>query len=314
MAKAKTSLKYEMNSAVLSEKKNNNTVRSYKRGIRRFTKWAKAKNIRHLSQVNKDVVQNYCNYLLDSHYSPATIHDYLAPVCKAAELNMRAINKPKRTSGSIVRGRRIEHNPDGARQMLDDRFSRLVNFQKAVGIRRSELSHLTGNDLVRDEDGRAVAVIVRRGKGGKRQEQLILPWNRTIVEETFVGIAPNERVFSDKEMANKINLHRMRAKHAQESYLYYFGIAKSPKQAEILKEQLLYRFDQENHSCSFSKRCRFLHDIYNPAPYKIRGENWAKARKLGLPVEYNRLALMAVSVFELSHWRLDVTVTNYIIQ
>lgn len=26
---------------------------------------------------------------------------------------------------------------------------------------------------------------------------------------------------------------------------------------------------------------------------------------------YNRLALMAVSVFHLSHWRLDVTVTNY---
>lgn len=50
------------------------------------------------------------------------------------------------------------------------------------------------------------------------------------------------------------------------------------------------------------------------SPYLLRGENREKAIRLGLPTEYNRLALMAVSVFHLSHWRLDVTVTNYLIQ
>ena len=37
------------------------------------------------------------------------------------------------------------------------------------------------------------------------------------------------------------------------------------------------------------------------------------ARAAGVPTEYSRLALLAVSVFHLSHWRLDVTVTNYLI-
>lgn len=37
------------------------------------------------------------------------------------------------------------------------------------------------------------------------------------------------------------------------------------------------------------------------------------AIRKGLLTEYNRLALMAVSVFHLSHWRLDVTVSNYLL-
>lgn len=311
---AKTSLKYEMNLVVLSGIKNNNTVRLYKRGIRKFAEWGRENGIRHLSEINKEVIQNYCNHLLDSHYSPATVHDYLAPVCKAAEINMKEIDKPKRTSGSIVRGRRVDRNPDGARQMMDERFARLVEFQKVVGIRRSELAHLKGNDLIRDDKGLAVAVIVKRGKCGKRQEQQILPQHRELVEDTFRGIAPDECVFSPREMANKINLHGMRGKHAQEVYQFYLTIASDPLQAADLKEELVSRFEANNKKCSAAKRARFLREINNPASYRIRGDNWIKARKLGLPLVYNRLALMAVSVYKLSHWRLDTTVTHYMIQ
>lgn len=227
---------------------------------------------------------------------------------------MKEIEKPKRTSGAIVRGRRVYRNPDGARHLMDERFYRLIEFQKAVGIRRSELTHLTGNDLVRDDEGRAVAIIVQRGKGGKRQKQIILPQNRSIVEATFNGVAPNEHVFSSQEMANKINLHGMRGKHAQEAYQYYLSIATDPLQEDVLRDQLRSRFEAENQKCSNAKRARFLRDINNPAPYRLRGDNWVKAKNLGLSVEYNRLALMAVSVYKLSHWRLDVTVTNYMIQ
>ena len=60
------------------------------------------------------------------------------------------------------------------------------------------------------------------------------------------------------------------------------------------------------------QRNRFISDL-DDRPYLIRGENLEKARALGLPDTYNRLALMAVSVFHLSHWRLDVTITNYLL-
>ncbi|MDY3954631.1 MAG: hypothetical protein SOY83_04010, partial [Anaerovoracaceae bacterium] len=47
--------------------------------------------------------------------------------------------------------------------------------------------------------------------------------------------------------------------------------------------------------------------------YYLRGRNRKFALEHNLPTAYNRLALMAVSVFHLSHWRLDVTVCNYIL-
>ena len=58
---------------------------------------------------------------------------------------------------------------------------------------------------------------------------------------------------------------------------------------------------------------RFLRDITNDAPYVLRGKNREKAVSQGKPVTYNRLAMMMVSVFHLSHWRLDVTSVNYLV-
>ncbi len=37
------------------------------------------------------------------------------------------------------------------------------------------------------------------------------------------------------------------------------------------------------------------------------------AEQHGLPVSYDRLAAMAVSIYHLAHWRLDVTIDNYLI-
>ena len=71
------------------------------------------------------------------------------------------------------------------------------------------------------------------------------------------------------------------------------------------------RYD-ERHRPGASRQ-RFIADITNEQPYKLRGENRQKAIELGKKTEYNRLALMMVSVLHLSHWRLDVTVTNYLI-
>ena len=47
--------------------------------------------------------------------------------------------------------------------------------------------------------------------------------------------------------------------------------------------------------------------------YKLRGETKRLAELHGLPVSYDRLAVMAVSIYHLAHWRLDVTVDNYLI-
>ena len=93
-----------------------------------------------------------------------------------------------------------------------------------------------------------------------------------------------------------------------------------PGVAEKLRTELLRRWDKghermksSNPKAWESQRKNFIRDM-DDRPYLLRGENLRKAEALDLPTAYNRLALMCVSVFHLSHWRLDVTAVNYMVQ
>ncbi|MDG3132734.1 hypothetical protein MKL26_06860 [Streptococcus suis] len=202
---------------------------------------------------------------------------------------------------------------------MNSRFSRLVAFQKVVGIRRNELKNLTGQDLKIDEYGNYY-VYVKRGKGGKKQMQYILPNDIELVKQTFAGIEENEPVFTDEEMKNQINLHGLRAQHARDSYFFYLEkIQANPRMRPALSQLLISKWEEghqklKNESQSKYERQRrnFIYDLRDEA-YILRGSNKSKAVAYGMPIVYNRLALMAVSVLNLSHWRLSVTVTNYIL-
>lgn len=224
---------------------------------------------------------------------------------------MNEIEKPKRTVGKIVRSRNQKANKQGKIEATEARYNRLICFQKAVGIRRAELSRLIGTDLTEDESG-YLCVNVSRGKGGKRQLQRILPEDEKMVIEIFQSVDPEQKLFSPDEMNNKIDLHGIRREQAQRAYKYYCDRLKNePGYKYQCRKELAARY-REFHEPGASNK-RFLHDIMNEEPYKLRGENRQKAIEQGKETEYNRLALMLVSVFHLSHWRLDVTVTNYLI-
>ena len=47
------------------------------------------------------------------------------------------------------------------------------------------------------------------------------------------------------------------------------------------------------------------------SPYICRGSIRRNMMQNGRAIRYDRLALMAVSVFHLAHWRADVTVAHY---
>ncbi|HEP1830209.1 TPA: hypothetical protein VB851_000583, partial [Streptococcus suis] len=252
-------------------------------------------------------------------YTPATLHTYLAPIAKAAGINLNRIRKQKRTSDKIIRGRKLESNQQGKTQELNSLFSRLMKFQKVVGIRRNELKNLTGQDLKIDKYGNCY-IFVKRGKGGKKQMQYILPKDVELVKQTFSGIDVNEPVFTEEEMNNQINLHALRAQHARDSYFYYLNrIRQNPNIKQALKNLLITRWEEghqklknESNKQYERQRRNFIYDLRDEL-YILRGTNKSKALASGMPIAYNRLALMAVSVLNLSHWRLSVTVTNYIL-
>lgn len=291
----------------------NHTITAYKQDIKRFAVYCKmqgAKRPSHLQGKELVLLQGYEKELESSGYTASTIHRRLAAPCKALNVSMGQINKPKRTASRIIRSRNPAANKQGKMEVKDPKYSRLVRFQRAVGIRRAELSKLTRADLTMDESG-CLCVRVRKGKGGKMQLQRILPEDEEVVIEIF-QTTEGERLFSDKEMDNKIDLHSIRREHAQAAYRYYLKCLKeAPELKEVYKVELMKRFDKYHKSGN--SRNAFITDIMNEKPYLLRGENRKKAKDQGKPTEYNRLALMMVSVFHLSHWRLDVTITNYMV-
>ena len=328
MGRNSNSLQHELLRQVLPNIENNKTSTAYKRHIKNFAKWAKSNGYKKPESITAEVVQEYENYLENDprNYSPSTIHTYIAPVCSAAGVSMDKIKKPKRSARSITKGRErdtdgqpIAQNLQGRRQEKDPRYERLVALQAALGIRRNELRHLVGADLI--NKGKSCYVRVRRGKGGKEQYQYILPKDVETVRQIFSGIGSEQRVLSNEEINNKINLHSLRAKHGKDCYNYYAEmLEKDLGAAEQLRALLLRRWDKgheklknENPKAWAFQRARFISDM-DDRPYKLRGDNLRKAQVLGLPEEYNRLALMLVSVLHLSHWRLDVTATNYLVQ
>ena len=317
MPRKSDSLKHQLRVKVLDGVTDNDTRRAYRRASDAFAEWAKGKSIRNLSDVDTATIQAYERYLeaRPEHYTPATIHGKLAPICKATDINMKEIQKPKRTASKIQRGRTETKTGRGEREEMDPRYGRLVDLQKAVGIRRAELAKLTGKDW----DGKYLTV--SKGKGGKRQRQFVLPEHRDTVNRIFSGVAPDERVFSGEEMQNHINIHKMRAQVAKDAYDYYSRIMDGkPELRERMRSSLLKRWEAGHERMAKTepdhyKRARqhFIKDM-DDRGLRLRGENLKKALNLGLPTEYDRLALMAVSVFHLSHWRNDVTVINYLIQ
>lgn len=311
------SLQYELQEmAHVGDIKNHHTRSYTKQDIKEFATYCKAElgiyRVRDITDP-QIAIQSYADRLVaDGHYSPASIHRKLAGPCRALGVCMGDIAKPKRTQDAIIRGRR-DGDPvglQGDREMTQGKYARLVEFQQAVGLRRAELGHLRGADLVRDESG-YLCVRVANGKGGKEQLQRILPDDVETVKNTFRGVAPQQAVFNRAEMSNHINLHGLRAEQSQKAYRYYADrLASDSSYGATLRQELMARYQAYQPTRDADT---WMARNGNDTPYLLRGASRQRAIDTGKPVSYDRLALLAVSVLHLSHWRLDVTVTNYLL-
>ena len=313
-----TTIKYIAKQSALDNITNNDTTKQYKNNINRFDNWLKLEHITK-SQVVADplsVCQRYSDYLYAKHPA-STAHTYLSPVTKGLGLHLQDISKPKRTN-KLTKGRKVDNNPQGKRELESGKSPRLVKLQRAVGIRRDELAKLAPADVIQTAGG-DVYVHVRKGKGGKEQYQYVLPADRDTVISIAASALLPDKIFTTEEMTNKIDLHSIRAEHAQAAYKYYADrLAADPKyKVECIKKLVAYfkKMNDNNDPRYPGHFARFKHDIScSNYKYRIRGENARIAREKGLPLIYDRVALTMVSVFFLSHWRNDVTIKHYMIR
>ena len=278
------------------------SAKMYKNHAVKFGEWCKSEYRCKTPEDCLPHLQDYADWLIACGKSPNTIHTYLAGVCRWFDIPLDSINKPKRVVANNTRSRGVKA-VDSRSDAQPEASPRLYDFAKLVGIRRDEYKHLRKNDFVYDESG-YLCVRVKQGKGGKYQEQRIAPEDVDFVRSYFDGSA--DRVFSTAEMSNKLDLHHLRALRAQRAYHHYLSrLETEPDYRAQLTEEVRRRWVRLCSKRWDPKRVE--------GNYSIRGNNRQLALAHGLPIKYDRLAVMAVSVFHLSHWRCDVTVANYLL-
>lgn len=313
MGRHSQNLLYALTRAISNETQNETTSKQYAKNCEKFAAFCKKEgitNTKHIKGHERETVQKYADSLRADGKSAATIHTYIAGPCKALGVNMAEIEKPLRTSLDITRSRENFKNEQGTNEENDPRFKRLVDFAGMVGIRREEYSDLKTWNIKRDESG-YLCIEVEQGKGGKYQLQRILPqYEKEVIE--IMKKSPSDYVFSKDEMNNKIDLHAYRAKVAQEAYKYYENRIKNEKGYKeklfielVDRWNILHKYDPHAYK-------KYLNEL-KTEHYITRGHTREISEANHGRTSWDRLAIMAVSVFHLSHWRSNVTVNNYII-
>lgn len=312
-------LKYQIKEVELTrlEKANvpmlTQTEKQYRNHAIKFANWCKEQyGCRTLDECSAHI-QDYADFLVVQGRSPSTIHTYLAGICRICGVPLADIQKPIRVVAENTRSRgmkAVDERKDAGREASP----RLYDFAVIVGIRRNEYLHLTPDDLVFDDFGHP-CVLVRKGKDGKRQLQRILPDELPAIKAVFDNPADAGHLFPKAEINNKIDLHHLRALRAQKMYRYYLDKIENEHgyRAQLINEiRHVWEHDDEARKENGYKAKRWS-DMKVTGNYILRGNNRKLAKKHGLPLQYDRLALLAVSIFHLSHWRHDVTVANYLL-
>lgn len=312
-------LKYQIKEVELArlEKANvpmlTQTEKQYRNHAIKFANWCKEQyGCRTLDECSAHI-QDYADFLVVQGRSPSTIHTYLAGICRICGVPLADIQKPIRVVAENTRSRgmkAVDERKDAGREASP----RLYDFAVIVGIRRNEYLHLTPDDLVFDDFGHP-CVLMRKGKDGKRQLQRILPDELPAIKAVFDNPADAGHLFPKAEINNKIDLHHLRALRAQKMYRYYLDKIENEHgyRAQLINEiRHVWEHDDEARKENGYKAKRWS-DMKVTGNYILRGNNRKLAKKHGLPLQYDRLALLAVSIFHLSHWRHDVTVANYLL-
>ena len=312
------SLAYQIKNLELSRKNKDTpmlakTEFQYKKHALKYVAWAKSIYRCKTLDDCKEHIQDYSNYLTASGKTPSTTHTYLVGICRVLDVPLEDINKPIRIVAKNTRSRgakAVDERKDADREASP----RLYDFASIVGIRRNEYLHLRPDDLVVDDFGNP-CILVRKGKGGKQQLQRILPEELPAIQEVFQHPADEQHLFSKAELSNKIDLHHLRALRAQRMYKYYLEHIQSEKgYREQLISEIKHTWEGDDETrMENGYRPKRWKDCKVNGNYVLRGHNREWALKNGLPVSYDRLALLAVSIYHLAHWRHDVTAANYLL-
>lgn len=315
-------LENSMREIVLKGITNDTTVKTYKREIGYFIKFAEERGVTDIKQLPSkqdrlDLINAYSRSMSERKLSDDTIHDYLVPVWRGLGIGapkkgcaMEGIEKPKRRGISIKKGRMPDLvNERGQDEKNDPKYQRIVKFAEVVGMRKSEYGKLRAISIGRDVCGHPCIEV--KGKGGKVQRQVIDEKDMERVKQTVGNLQGRQKIFESYEVKNHIDMHSIRREHARDMYEKACQRIRAGE-GEKIRNELRKYWDAYHpplgNRKEYEKNLTEYHGLY-----RVRGENVARAIAEGRPLVYDRLAVMYVSVCMLAHWRPDVTVEHYML-
>lgn len=333
----------ENSSKVNGKLTNSQTVQQYRKGVDKFCTWAgelgitRERHIKKQGYTPESLLQKYADSLRAKGLAATTVHTYLAPACKGLRVGMECINKPSRLSKDIMKNTKLGQNSAGNRQAAAPENAKLVRLAQIVGIRPRALVRLTANNLRVDENGDTIVAI--RDKGGKESIQLLFPHEVGIVREILTTgkdgtrLKPNERPFTEKDL-HQIAFSKYRIERAQEVERYFSkrfnawrempnktggdrrARAEAEKAAREEKakwiEKIMGKYTAAHPKASPQAIEKYRKQLMNPSRICIRGGSRERAKALGRPTDYDRVAVKIASVYTLSHWEDDSTLRNYL--
>lgn len=298
--------------AILNKIEHDLTRNAYKNIVRRYIEYCRKEfNVQSLEEC-RSYVQIYCDSLDTRGLSASSVHTYCAAICKVFDIPMSLISKKKRYVAEYTKGRKKGVQKYRTRSDPEVTSTRLVEFQKMVGIRRHELERLTGKDIV-ERDG-VTYVYVRNGKGGKSSYIYITEENAPKVREYFANKGPDKRIFEPHEFNNELNLHWYRAMHAQEMYNYFENKIKEDPSFRKKLEDIVIKYWTESNLDKKTKKSKPFPMSSIRGKYVLRGKNREFAKLNNKRFVYDKLILKSISVLCLAHFRTSVmpTYMNYI--
>lgn len=288
------------------------TRQQYTRNMKYFVQYCREEhNCRTLDECRTHI-EEYINTLIDNGMSASTIHTYAAAISATLRIPLNTIKKPKRIISEFTRGRKEIQYPHSSQDLENPAYQRLIAFAKKCGIRRTEYAKLKKSDWVIDPATEKHCVLVRRGKHGKKQYQLVRDEDVPFFEKFFSELPDDGYVFSKAEMNNHINLHKFRSDNAKKWYAELEQKLKDdPSYADVMIQQIKKRI--ENSINPKTGKPRKFDEKSVVGYYYLRRSLRSQQIEAGKPIRFNRLITKYISVFCLSHYRESVCIQNYLL-
>ena len=277
------------------------TMETYQNEVSKFADWLEKKGLKKTDwDTAKGYIQDYIDYLVDENKSAWSCNTALSALAKTFQVCAADYDRPIRHSFNIIRG-----TFKVARDELNDkRAADILAANRIIGIRRNELKSIkVSNFHEYERNGRTIIELSYVGKGGKNCHSFYYDDNsQEYIRKLLAGKKANEKVFNNvmKQFSYDADLHSARREAAVKMYDYILG---HPEEHDFFMSELTRIFDE--------KHKRIPDNLEKP--YRLRGKNKEEHEKMGLKTEVDRFAALCVSTLLLNHYRVNVSVTNYLL-